>query len=165
MFSDSLQSSQIDLGKAADLVLATECTLQDFRTDSEWEKVFSFAKSVAEVNEVEINAAIQSCRQKQAPCHFEDVIIYQSTGARGILSSSQHYKVNLYFPILDSVLLELRNQFSHNNIEIMKAISSINPQSKKFLDASTLKPLAIVYKLDYDCLCMGVTLAKDTSEL
>ena len=34
---------QIDLGKAVDLVMATEGTLQDFRTDNEWEKVFTCA--------------------------------------------------------------------------------------------------------------------------
>ena len=31
---------QMDLGQAADLFVAPEGTLQDFRTDSEWEKVY-----------------------------------------------------------------------------------------------------------------------------
>ena len=158
--SDSLQSMQIDLGKAADLVMAIEGTLQDFRTDNEWEKVFTYAKKVAELNSIEISATVQSQRQRQKPCCFEDGIVCQSTGARDILSSSQHYKVNIYFPVLVSILIELRNRFSHNNIEIMKAISSINPQSKTFLDASTLEPLTIPYNLDYDCVCMEAVLAK-----
>ena len=74
--SDSLQSSQIDLGKAADLVLATESTLQDFYTDNEWEKVFEYAKRVAEVNKTEVNANVQSrsCKQRQVPRHFENGI-------------------------------------------------------------------------------------------
>ena len=90
------------MGKAADLVLATESTLQDFRTDNEWEKVFDYSKKVAEVNKIEINVNIQSCshRQRQVPRRFEDGIICESTGAREILSSSQHYKVNMYFPVL-----------------------------------------------------------------
>ena len=130
--SDSLQSMQIDLGKAADLVMATEGTLQEFRTDSEWEKIFTYTKKVAELNSVEINATVQSRRQRQAPHRFEDGIVYQSTGTRDILSSSQHYKVNVYFPVLDSVLMERRNRFSHNNIELMKAISLINPVKNIF---------------------------------
>ena len=44
----------------------------------------------------------------------------------------------------------------------MKAISSTNPQSNTFLDATSLKPLAIGYNLDYDCLSMEATLAKKT---
>ena len=121
------------MGKAADLVLATESTLQDFCTDNEWEKVFEYAKRVAEVNKTEVNANVQSrsCKQRQVPCRFENGIICESTGAREILSSSKNYKVKMYFPVLDSILSELRNRFNHNNIEIMKAISSINPQSKK----------------------------------
>ena len=51
---------QIDLGKAADLVMVTEGTLQDFCTDSEWEKVFSYARKVAELNNIEISVTVQS---------------------------------------------------------------------------------------------------------
>ena len=58
--------------------------------------------------------------------------------------------------------MELRNCFSHYNIEIMKAISSINLQSKTFLDASTLQPITILYNLDYDRVCMEAVLAKKT---
>ena len=156
---------QIDLGKVADLVMATEGTLQDFCTDNEWEKVFTYAKKVAELNSIEISATVQSRRQRQAPRHFENGIVCQSIRATDILSSSQHHKVNIYFPVLDSILMELRNHFSHNNIEIMKAISSINTQSKAFLDTSTLKPLTILYNLDHDYVCMEAVLTKKTLEL
>ena len=125
---------QIDLAKVADLFLTTESTLRYFCTDSEWKKLFSYTKKVAKVNSVEISATVQSHRQRKVPCHFENGIICQSTGARDILSSSQHYKANVYFPVLDSVLLKFRNRF-HHNIKIMKAISSINPQSKTFSNA------------------------------
>ena len=56
--SDSLQSMQIDLGKATDLAMVTEGTLQDFRTDNEWEKVFTYAKKVAQLNSIEISATV-----------------------------------------------------------------------------------------------------------
>ena len=119
---------QIDLGKVTDLVIVTEGTLQHFCTDNEWEKVFTYAKKVTELHSIEINATVQSQRQRQPPRHFEDGIVCQSTTETDILSSSQHYKVNIYFPVLDSILMELKNRFSHNNNKIMKAISSINPQ-------------------------------------
>ena len=43
---------QIDLGKAADLVMVTEGTLQDFRTDNEWEKVFTCALNLTALKSV-----------------------------------------------------------------------------------------------------------------
>ena len=39
--SDSLQSMQINLGNAADLVMVSDSTLQDFHTDNVWEKVLT----------------------------------------------------------------------------------------------------------------------------
>ena len=68
----------IDLDKAADLILATNGTLQDFCTDNEWEKVFNYAKKVAELKYIEISATVQSQRQRQAPRRFEDGILCQS---------------------------------------------------------------------------------------
>ena len=125
-------------------------------------KVVYYAKSVAEANSIDINDPVQPHRQRKTPRRFDDGIVYQSIGARDTLSTSQNYKVILYFSVLDSLLLELRDQFSHKNIKLMKAISSSNPQSNTFLDASTLKPLAIGYNLDYDSLSMEATLAKKT---
>jgi len=63
--SDILQSTQIDLRKAANLVAAAESTLQDFHTDDEWEKVFTYAKSVAEANSIDINNQVQLHRQRK----------------------------------------------------------------------------------------------------
>ena len=57
--------------------------------------------------------------------------------------------------------MELRNRFGHNYIELMKAISSINPQSKN-RSAYPIKPLTILYNSDYDCLCIEAVLGKKT---
>ena len=48
--SDALQSTHLDLGKAADLVTSTIQTLEQFRTDDEWEKVLTYSRSVADVH-------------------------------------------------------------------------------------------------------------------
>ena len=37
--SDQLQSTQVDLAQAADLVLATKSILEEYRTDTFWEKI------------------------------------------------------------------------------------------------------------------------------
>ena len=55
--SDCLQNTQLHLAKAADLVAATISTLEVFRTESEWNKLWAYAEKVAEVNEVEVKLA------------------------------------------------------------------------------------------------------------
>ena len=43
--SDMLQSAQLDLAKAVDHVSATVETLEEFRSDQEWQKVFKYCCS------------------------------------------------------------------------------------------------------------------------
>ena len=42
--SDTLQSTQLDLARAADLVSATIDTLEEFRSDQVWQKVFEYCE-------------------------------------------------------------------------------------------------------------------------
>ena len=44
------------------------------------------------------------------------------TGSRECMSTNDDYKVNVYLPILDSFLLELKERFTTRNMKIMKAI-------------------------------------------
>ena len=93
---------------------------------------------------------------------MQDGIVLAPTGTREALSTSQQYKVNLYFPVTDSFLAELNRRFSQENIEIMRAIHAFNPDSEHFLDPTQLKPIALAYNLDYELLSMESTLAKRT---
>ena len=159
--SDYLQHAQVNLAKATDLVSATVSTLELFRTDEEWNKLFSYAQSVAEVKHIPITNP-QPPRQRQLPKHLQGGIVLAPTGTREILSTSQQYRVNLYFPVLDAFLAELGHRFSQENIEIMRAIQAFNPDSEHFLDHTHLKPIALTYSLDYRLLRMESTLAKRT---
>ena len=58
--SDYLQHSQVDLAKATDLISATVSTFQVFRTDDVWDKQFSYAKNVAEINQIPITTLLNS---------------------------------------------------------------------------------------------------------
>ena len=51
--SDQLQSSTIDMAKAADLVSATVGILQEYRTDSKWEEVFKYVQDVASLHNID----------------------------------------------------------------------------------------------------------------
>ena len=159
--SDYLQHTQINLAKAADLVSATVSTLELFRTDGEWDKLFCYAGKVAEVKNIEITHP-RPPRQRRLPQNLQDGIVLAPTGMREPLSTSQQYKVNLYFPVLDTLLAELHRRFSQENIEVMKAIHAFNPDSEHFLDPTHLKPIALIYSLDYESLSMESTLAKRT---
>ena len=72
----------------------------------------------------------------------------ESTGARTSLSTSADYKTNLYFPILDIVITEMKTSCASTNLGIMKSIQAYSPQCDSFLDSSCLMPLIEHYHLD-----------------
>ena len=153
-----LQSQQCDLAKAVDLVSATIETLEEFRSDASWSHLFSYVKQVVELNEIAITEYHQK-RQGRLPSRFEGVVL-ESVGSRESMSTSDEYKVKVYFPILDSVFAELKERFNFQNGEIMKAIQACNPQSNSFLDPASLMALTVNYELDHSLLSMEAKLAK-----
>ena len=64
--SDQLQSTGVDLATAGDLVNTTKSTLEEYRNDIMWEKVYNYAQSVADLHGIEVVSPI---RQRRPPTH------------------------------------------------------------------------------------------------
>lgn len=131
----------------------------------EWTRIYSYATDVAKASNIEIgiNEQAPNSRQRRCPRHLEDSIIYTSIGGenrQGSSTVSHQYKINVYFPIIDTFLAELWLRFNEKNIEIMNAIGSLSPTSSSFLDPEKVNPFAIFYNLDSQLLTMELGLAK-----
>ena len=163
--SDALQCNNLDLAKAANLVSATIRMIQDFRSDSEWKKVFTYVEKVAEHHNLSVECEpdrMSNSRVRTLPCRLEDSVITSTTGTREQSTTSLDYKINFYYPILDAILFELKRRFDEKNQKIMIALQACHPSSSKFLDVPTMKPLIEVYKLDINKLMTEAPLAKNT---
>ena len=159
--SDQLQSVQNNLASAVDLVNATKETLEEYRSDAMWNKLYNYAKRIAELHEIDIDAPT-STRRRRPPKRFEQTIILESIGSRESLSCSEQYKRALYFPVLDTFLSELKRRFDNKNVEVMCGIQACNPTSEHFLSVPKLVPLAELYAFDKVVLEMEAKLAKRT---
>ena len=135
------------MAKAVDLVSATESTLELFCTVETWERLFTYTKDVSRVKEINVGD-ISASRTRILPQHFQDGIVCISTGSQEALSTSEQYKINLYFPAIDALLNEFKTRFNKDSLVIMKAIAALNPTSPTFLDPSRLQPMAQKYGLD-----------------
>ena len=69
------------------------------------------------------------------------------------MSTSDDYKINLYYSLYYSFLVEIKECFNE---------SHSSPQSDDFLDVEMLKPLADNYNLDIPSLILEAALAKRT---
>ena len=87
--SDALQSTQLDLARAADLVSTTIEIVEEFRMDSEWEKVYSYTESVAKLHHITPESTTVPSRR--TPRRFDEGILYETTGARETGQVSESY--------------------------------------------------------------------------
>ena len=76
--SDQLQSTEIDLAKTADLLVATVSTLKEFRSDSQWNHLFQYVKDVADLHGISVDFP-RPCYRKQLPRRLEDGVVLEST--------------------------------------------------------------------------------------
>ena len=70
----------VDLAQAADVVLATKSTLEEYRTDTFWEKIHAHSQKIAELHSIEISLPAKT-RYRKLPKRYEDVIL-ETTGSR-----------------------------------------------------------------------------------
>ena len=75
-----------------------------------WDKVFKYAGEVAKLYDIETTCTSHS-RRKRPPRCFDDSLLYQSTGCREELTTSDELKQDLYFPVLDVFLVEIDKRF------------------------------------------------------
>ena len=77
-------------------------------------------------------------------------------------SIGDNLRINLYYSVLDSFILELNQRFSEKNKQLMRSLQACSPFSSHFLDMAHLKPLTDAYELDSEMLSHKVPLAKHT---
>ena len=160
--SDQLQSSNIDLAQAADLVIATNSLLYKYRDDAMWSKFYEYAVSIAELHGIKPSLSVKN-RQKRLPNHSEDRVIFDSIGSRESVSCDQEYKVTIFFPVLDAIIAEISRRFGQKNIEVMRPIQACNPKLENFLSLSVLQPfIELYYGMDKESIDMEAKLVRKT---
>ena len=159
--SDALQSTSVDLVKAADLVLATTETLEEFRSEHSWDHLFTYVENVANLHTID-EVGPRPRRKRLLPNRLQDAVVLEYTGSMEVWTTNQQFKVALYYPILDAFLTELKRRFNDRNVNIMRAIQACSPVSTHFLELDYLQPLADCYDLDCVALRIEAVLAKCT---
>ena len=86
-----MQSTNIDLAQAADLVIATKSLLEEYRDDTTWSKFYQYAVSIAKLHDIEPSLPAKT-RQKGLPKRYEDSIVLGSVGSRDSVSCDQEKK-------------------------------------------------------------------------
>ena len=89
---------------------------------------------LCDVNEIDFIQQYRSRRATTILASLKAFIIDSTLGQRDILSSSTDFMKRIYFPLIDSMLVELNDRFSSKTLSLMKSISTVYPESKNFLN-------------------------------
>ncbi|CAF4657931.1 unnamed protein product [Rotaria socialis] len=108
ILSKYLQSSQISISQALKQVKMTVDTLKSLRNETEFERFYSKALQMCEENEID-PPKVQ--RKKKVPARLGGGD-KDSTD----LNIKDHYRINTYYAVLDTIITSIENRFDENMI-------------------------------------------------
>ncbi|CAF1366267.1 unnamed protein product [Rotaria sordida] len=152
ILSNQLQDESLDFGKAKQLISSIIEQMKSYRDENLFQSLYCKVVQFCEENGIDISQKPRQRRQKKVPARFNDSIVTSTTGHRYYADNEQQYCTTLYFPLIDSVLIELNHRFSRETMEVLTSISSLCPKNEKFLDFEILKPFALHLDINPDGL-------------
>ena len=85
-------------------------------------------------------------RDQRLPSRLRDTIVTAET-LGNITAPIKDYHTQLYCGTLDQIVGEMQRTFNDRNISLLRAIQSLSPRSKQFLDYNTLTPFLQHYDI------------------
>ena len=94
------------------------------------------------------------------PSRFKDAFLTSTIGHRKDIESEVDYRDNIYYPVLDAILVEMRDRFSPSNIALLSSVASLSPQNNSFLNDEFLLLLAAHINCDRNHLFNEIQVVK-----
>jgi hypothetical protein len=141
--SDLLQSTDMDLCSAMELVTATEENLVALKDDDKWADIVMKAQNDCRVHSIALQNSRQM-RQRLLPQYLEDyevdsIISDMNRAFEYNKFSTDAFKQNVYIPTIQLIISQFSHRFSQTNKDILNAIGCFSPKSKTFMDFQNIK--------------------------
>ncbi len=90
-------------------------------------------------------------RIRKIPARFHDCFVESTIGNQNKDTSETHHRINLFYPRIDALLIEIRDRFALPTSTMLKNLSALHPESDHFFYAVKIKELALEFYLDVTC--------------
>ncbi|CAF3708185.1 unnamed protein product [Rotaria socialis] len=98
------------------------------RNEQSFQQVYNKTKEFCDANEIDFIQQYKSHRVTTIPVRFEAFVISSTLGQCEVISSSTDFMNQIYFPLIDCMLVELNDRFSSKLLSLMKSISTVYPE-------------------------------------
>jgi hypothetical protein len=99
-------------------------------------------------NDIDLDVKMRARRERKTSARFKNCLITSTIGQREEIDSKNKYRIFFFYPVIDSILIEMNDRFSKTNMEILRAISSLSPDGSTFLEIEELKALCVMLQCD-----------------
>lgn len=142
----------IDFYHAQDLIKSIVKQIGDLRSEAEFTKLYSKIKEFSNDHHIDITSAPRPRRKTTVSTRLDNSFILSTIGIKEVLTDEEKFRTNIYYPVIDSILVELNNRFSNENMEILDSMSALFPGHNNFLNINVLRVFSSHVDVDLSAL-------------
>ena len=147
-----VSEKSIDFVGAQSLINVFLGEISVLRNEDEFSKLFDWMNRFSSDCDIDLNAQMRQRRARMVPNQLKDYSVDSTITERDSIDNESTYKISLFHPVIDSILLEINNRFSRTDTDILRGMSSLSPDSQQILEVEELKPLCTILKCDVSLL-------------
>ncbi|CAF1565842.1 unnamed protein product [Rotaria magnacalcarata] len=148
ILSDQLKSKSIDFGKAHTLISAVINQINKLRSEEEFSRLFGQITAFCVENNIDLDVKVKQRRQRTISTRFKNCSVTSTIGQREEIDNDSKYRDFIFYPVIDSILVEMNDRFSKSNMEILRGISSLSLDSSTFLEVKESTDLFTMLQCD-----------------
>ena len=122
----------MDFCQAQYLIKSVIAQLADLRNEHVFSLIYTEITSFCQEHYIDLSSTPRRRRVKEVSSRFKDIFVTGTIGQPDNMNNEDNYRINLVYPIVDAVLIELNDRFSVHNMEILISISALCPDSENF---------------------------------
>ncbi len=141
--SDQLQSPNLDISSANDLIQSVITALSEKRSEEYWSDIQNRANELCGKVGLASGSTPPQRRDARQSQRLNDFIIEAPINRAH--SSNDDLRTDCFYQVVDRLVSELTRRFSKDADDVLTGVSALSPQHKSFLDKKCLLPMTQFY--------------------
>ena len=122
----------IDYAESQCLITSVIEELEGDRNDKAFRTIYYNVLHFVDKYGIDISQKSKHRQSKTIPNRFKNAFLTSTIGHRKDIESEVDYRYNIYYLMLDAILVEMRDRFSPSNIALLSSVASLSPQNNSF---------------------------------